>query len=47
MNKYKNEFKNENENGNDIVGDLHDVYYNNKDLKLLLDLLASSSGVLS
>ena len=45
MNKYKNQFKNENENGNDIVGDLHDVYYNNKDLKLLLDLLASSSGI--
>ena len=27
------------------MGDLHDVYYNNKDLKLLLDLLAASSGI--
>ena len=29
----------------DLLGDLYNVYYNNKDLKLLLDLLAESSGV--
>ena len=43
MNKYKSEFKHENDQ--DIIGDLHDVYYKNSDLKLLLDLLAASSGI--
>eukprot|EP00095_Tigriopus_kingsejongensis_P004020 maker-scaffold5_size1054832-snap-gene-1.15 protein:Tk04020 transcript:maker-scaffold5_size1054832-snap-gene-1.15-mRNA-1 annotation:"leucine-rich repeat-containing protein 8e" len=28
-----------------LMGDLYDIYYNNSDLKLLLDLLAQSSGV--
>jgi len=28
-----------------ILGDLYDIYYNNRDLRLLLDLLATSSGV--
>ena len=29
----------------DLLGDLQTLYYNNRDLKLLLDLLAESSGV--
>jgi len=29
----------------ELLGDLYHVYYNNRDLKLLLDLLAESSGV--
>ena len=29
----------------ELLGDLYDIYYNNRDLKLLLDLLATSSGV--
>jgi len=29
----------------ELLGDLWDVYYNNRDLKLLLDLLAESSGI--
>ena len=28
-----------------ILGDLYDLYYNNGDFRLLLDLLATSSGV--
>ena len=28
-----------------ILGDLYEIYYNNKDAKLFLDLLAMSSGV--
>ena len=28
-----------------ILGDLYDIYYNNRDLRLLLDLLVTSSGV--
>ncbi len=28
-----------------LLGGLYDVYYNNWDLKLLLDLLAASSGI--
>lgn len=29
----------------ELLGDLYTTYYNNTDLKLLLDLLAESSGV--
>lgn len=29
----------------EILGDLYDIYYDNRDLQLLLDLLATSSGV--
>ena len=29
----------------ELLGELHDIYYNNRDLALLLNLLASSSGV--
>ena len=29
----------------EILGDLYDLYYNNRDLKLLLDLLAEGSGI--
>ena len=29
----------------ELLGDLYDLYYNNRDLKLLLDLLAASSGI--
>jgi len=29
----------------ELLGDLYDIYYNNRDLRLLLDLLATSSGV--
>jgi len=35
----------ENKSDKELLGDLYDIYYNNKDLKLLLDLLATSSGV--
>ena len=28
-----------------LLGDLYDIYYDNRDLRLLLDLLATSSGV--
>ena len=28
-----------------ILGDLYEIYYNNRDLKLFLELLAMSSGV--
>ena len=31
----------------ELLGDLYDIYYNNRDLKLLLDLLSTSSGVAS
>ena len=29
----------------ELLGDLYNVYYNNRDLKLLLDLLSTSSGI--
>jgi len=29
----------------EVLGDLYDIYYNNRDLRMLLDLLATSSGV--
>ena len=29
----------------EALGDIDDIYYNNRDMKLLLDLLANSSGV--
>ena len=29
----------------ELLGDLYNVYYNNRDLRLLLDLLATSSGI--
>ena len=29
----------------EVLGDLYDIYYNNRDLRLLLELLATSSGV--
>ena len=28
-----------------MLGDLYDIYYDNRDLRLLLELLATSSGV--
>ena len=31
----------------ELLGDLWDVYYNNKDLRMLLNLLAESSGIAS
>ena len=31
----------------ELLGNLWDIYYNNKDLKLLLNLLAESSGLAS
>ena len=48
MRKYKKEFKKLNHDAKtdqELFGDLYDLYYNNRDLKLLLDLLATSSGV--
>ncbi len=50
MRKYRKEFKKMGHNTKDqtdqeIFGDLYDLYYNNRDLKLLLDLLATSSGI--
>ena len=29
----------------EVLGDLYDIYYDNRDLRLLLELLATSSGV--
>ena len=29
----------------DLLGELHEIYYENRDLRLLLDLLAKSSGL--
>ena len=34
-----------NKTDKELLGDLYDIYYNNRDLRLLLDLLATSSGV--
>lgn len=34
-----------NKSDKELLGDLYDIYYNNRDLRLLLDLLATSSGV--
>merc|ERR1712038_992318 len=54
MRKYKTEFKKLQKQSQsdlprmtdqELLGDLYDVYYNSRDLKLLLDLLATSSGV--
>ena len=48
MRKYKQELrKNAKEivTDRELLGDLYDIYYNNRDLKLLLDLLAQSSGI--
>jgi hypothetical protein len=28
-----------------VLGELYHIYYNNRDLRLLLDLLATSSGI--
>ena len=48
MKKYKTQFKKSRADtrisDQELLGDLYDLYYNNKDLKLLLDLLAASSG---
>jgi len=49
MSSYKkclrNQNKDQNINDEDLLGDLWYVYYNNRDLKLLLELLVSTSGV--
>ena len=48
MKKYKREFKkiySQNQSDQELFGDLYNLYFNNRDLKLLLDLLAKSSGV--
>jgi hypothetical protein len=48
MIKYKKEFKkiySQNQSDQELFGDLYNLYFNNRDLKLLLDLLAKSSGV--
>ena len=37
--------RNSGKSDKEILGDLYDIYYNNRDLRLLLDLLATSSGV--
>ena len=37
--------KNNKENKKELLGDLYDIYYNGKDLALLLNLLQSSSGI--
>jgi len=36
---------NEGKHDKEILGDLWEIYYNNRDLRLLLDLLATSSGI--
>ena len=35
----------QNQSDQELFGDLYNLYFNNRDLKLLLDLLAKSSGV--
>ena len=42
MQLFKDEFK---VSDTDSINELYDLYYNNKDLQLLLDLLASKSGI--
>ena len=49
MEAYRHNMKEREKNSgmtdSEILGDLYDIYYNNRDLRLLLDLLATSSGV--
>ena len=49
MRKYRQELRDQNKtelvSDKELLGDLYWIYYNNRDLKLLLDLLATSSGV--
>ena len=49
MKKYRTQFKKARSDtrisDRELLGDLYDVYYNSRDLKLLLDLLAASSGI--
>ena len=49
MKKYRTQFKKARADARisdrELLGDLYDVYYNSRDLKLLLDLLAASSGI--
>jgi hypothetical protein len=51
MSTYKANMRNRAENSKktdkQLPGDLYDIYYNNRDLRILLDLLATSSGVAS
>ena len=42
MHLFKDKFK---VSDTDSIDELYDLYYNNKDLQLLLDLLASKSGI--
>ncbi len=48
MVKYRNQYRRKSQSlvtDKQLLGELYNVYYNNKDLKLLLDLLAESSGI--
>ena len=46
MSKYKTKLKaNQGDDDDEHLGGLYKIYYNNRDLRLLLDLLASSSGI--
>ena len=48
MIQYKKELRKtvkEKKSDKELLGELYNIYYNNSDLKLLLDLLAESSGV--
>ena len=39
------ELAGEGKSDKELMGDLYDIYYNNVDLRLLLELLTTSSGV--
>ena len=50
MTTYKNNMRRSSEGAGalsdrELLGDLYDIYYNNKDFSILLNLLASGSGV--
>jgi len=48
MNKYRENLLHTNKDGKseeELLGDLYHIYYNNRDLRLLLGLLATSSGI--
>ena len=36
---------NETKSDKELLGDLYDIYYNNRDMRLMLELFAISSGV--
>ena len=52
MRSYKNKLRSaakmeggDDKSSKDLLGELHEIYYENRDLRLMLDLLAKSSGL--